>query len=139
MDLQQEPEAAATASELSDFIQEYNKELAARESEKRDSESRLSKAQEAIDIITNDMRDRSESWNFLDRSISNTPEGMVIGNESTGSYLLIKEDKISFFSNGNEVAFISQNLMEISRGAFVEEIQISKYKLEGNTRNNHLL
>lgn len=136
VDLQQELEAAATAGELEDFIERYNKDLAARESEKLESESRLSKAQDSIRLITNEMSDRSEVWNFLERSVSNTPEGMVVGNESTGSYLLIKEDKISFYSNDNEVAFISQNLMEISRGAFVEEIQISEYKLEGSTKGH---
>ena len=138
MDLQQEIEAAATASELSDFIKEYNKELAVRESEKKESENRLNNAQSAIDLITNEMKDRSETWNFLERNISNTQDGILIGNKSTGSYLLINENRISFYSNGSEVAFISQNLMEISRGAFVEEIQISKYKLEGHTKNNHL-
>lgn len=138
MDLQQEIEAAATANELSDFIKEYNKELAVRESEKKDAEKRLTNAQNAVDLITNEMKDKSETWEFLERNIGNTPDGILIGNESTGSYLLINENRISFYSNGSEVAFISQNLMEISRGAFVEEIQISKYKLEGHTKNNHL-
>ena len=138
MDLQQELAAAATSGELSDFVERYNKDLAARESDKQESENSLAKAQNSIDLIVNEMGDRSESWNFLERNISNTPEGIVIGSKSDGSYILIKEDRISFYSNGNEVAFFSQNLLEITRGAFVEEIQIAGYKLEGSTADDHL-
>ena len=138
MNLQQEPAAAAASGELSDFIRRYNEDLDARESDKKKSESSLAKAQDSIDLIVNEMGDRSESWNFLERNISNTPEGILVGSKSNGSYILIKEDRISFYSNGSEVAFFSQNLLEVTRGAFVEEMQVGAYKLEGSTMNDHL-
>ena len=135
--LQQELEAAATANELDDFIDKYNKDMAARNKDASQSEDNLSTALSSISMIEKDLGEMSETWKFVDRFIQNTPKGIVVGNESTGSYILIKEDRLSFFSNSQEVAFISQNLMEISRGAFVEQIQIAKYQFEEST-NNHL-
>ena len=135
--LQQEIEAAATANELDDFIDRYNKDMESRANDKRESEDSLSTALTSVSMIEKDLGEMSETWTFIDRFIQNTPKGIVVGNESTGSYILIKEDRISFYSNSQEVAFISQNLMEISRGAFVEQIQVAKYQFEEST-NNHL-
>lgn len=135
--LQQELEAAATANELDEFIDRYNKDMAARNKDASQSEENLSTALSSISTIEKDLGEMSETWKFVDRFIKNTPEGIVVGNDTTGSYILIKEDRLSFYSNNQEVAFISQNLMEISRGAFVEEIQIAKYKFEEST-DNHL-
>lgn len=135
--LQQELEAAATANELDDFIDRYNEDMESRAKDERASEENLSTALSSISTIEKDLGEMSETWTFIDRFIKNTPEGIVVGNDTTGSYILIKEDRLSFYSNSQEVAFISQNLMEISRGAFVEQIQIAKYQFEEST-NNHL-
>lgn len=134
--LQQEVEAAATSNELKDFIDKYNKDMTSRDNAARESESGLSSALTSITAIQNNLGDMSETWTFIDRFIKNTPQGVVVGNDSSGSYILIKEDRLSFYSNGQEVAFISQNLMEISRGAFVEQIQIAKYQFEESTTNH---
>ena len=134
--LQQEIEAAATSNELKDFIDKYNKDMASRDKDARESESSLSDALASISSIQTNMGDMSATWQFIDRFIKNTPQGIVVGNDSSGSYILIKEDRLSFYSNGQEVAFISQNLMEISRGAFVEQIQIAKYQFEESTTNH---
>lgn len=134
--LQQEVEAAATANELSDFIDRYNKDMSSRDQATKESEASLSDALTSISAIRTNLGDMSETWEFIDRFIKNTPQGIVVGNDSTGSYILIKEDRLSFYSNGQEVAFISQNLMEISRGAFVEQIKIAKYQFEESTANH---
>lgn len=128
--LQQEVRAAALDGELKDFIVRYNKEQKALDADKKESNKRLQEALNSISLLTNNMGDMSETWNFVDRYIKNTPQGIVVGNHEKGSYILIKEDRLSFFSNNEEVAFIAQNLMEISRGAFVEQIQISQYIFE---------
>ncbi|WPC08601.1 glucosaminidase domain-containing protein [Globicatella sp. PHS-GS-PNBC-21-1553] len=128
--LQQEIQAAALDGELKDFIKQYNEEQKALDADKKESNKRLQEALNSISLLTNNMDNMSETWNFVDRFIKNTKEGIVVGNHEEGSYILIKEDRLSFFSNNEEVAFIAQNLMEISRGAFVEQIQISQYIFE---------
>ena len=128
--LQQEVQAAALDGELKDFIKQYNEEQKALDADKKESNKRLQEALNSVSLLTNNMNNMSETWNFVDRFIKNTPEGIVVGNHEEGSYILIKEDRLSFFSNNEEVAFIAQNLMEISRGAFVEQIQISQYIFE---------
>ena len=128
--LQQEVRAAALDGELKDFIKQYNEEQKALDADKKESNKRLQEALNSISLLTNNMGEMSETWNFVDRYIKNTKEGIVVGNHEEGSYILIKEDRLSFFSNNEEVAFIAQNLMEISRGAFVEQIQISQYIFE---------
>lgn len=128
--LQQEVRAAALDGELKDFIARYNEEQKALDEDKKESNKRLQEALNSVSLLTNNMGEMSETWNFVDRYIKNTKEGIVVGNYEEGSYILIKEDRLSFFSNNEEVAFIAQNLMEISRGAFVEQIQISQYIFE---------
>lgn len=128
--LQQEVQAAALDGELKDFIKQYNEEQKALDEDKKESNKKLQEALNSVSLLTNNMNNMSETWNFVDRYIKNTPQGIVVGNHEEGSYILIKEDRLSFFSNNEEVAFIAQNLMEISRGAFVEQIQISQYIFE---------
>lgn len=134
--LQQEVEAAATGEELKNFVAQYNKEQEALNADKATSEKNLSDAMISIDAITNNMGDMSETWKFVDRSIRNTPQGIVIGNESSGSFIRINEQEIGFFSNGQRVAFVAQNVMQIDKGIFVEEIQVAKYKFEESTTNH---
>lgn len=134
--LQQEVEAAATADELKNFVAQYNKEQEALNADKTNSEKNLSDAMISIDAITNNMKDMSETWQFVDRSIRNTPQGIVIGNESSGSFIRINEQEIGFFSNGQRVAFVAQNVMQIDKGIFVEQIQVAKYQFEESTTNH---
>lgn len=134
---QQEIEAAASAGELSAFIERYNNEQKTRATEKSDSETALADAQKAISLITNELDDMAETWNFYEKYIKFANGTIIIGDDTKGNHIQLSDDRIAFFSNNLEVASISQGLMTIEAGAFVKEIQVAKYIFQ-ETTTNHL-
>ena len=134
---QQEIEAAATAGELDAFVKKYNQEQEAYAKEKKASEEALASAEDAIDLITNKMDNMAETWEFFDEYIKFDKGSIILGNETEGSHVRIHNDRISFYSNGYEVASITQGKMTIEAGTFVEEIQISEFKFQKSS-NGHL-
>lgn len=134
---QQEIEAAATAGELDAFVKKYNQEQEAFAKEKKASEEALASAEDAIDLITNKMDNMAETWEFFDEYIKFEKGSIILGNETEGSHVRIHNDRISFYSNGYEVAAITQGRMTIEAGTFVEEIQISEFKFQKSS-NGHL-
>ncbi|MGD6778843.1 phage tail spike protein [Sutcliffiella horikoshii] len=68
---------------------------------------------------------------FINTVITESEEGVFIGsNGSKSTGILIGTDRISFMDNNTEVAYISNQTMQISHGIFVESATISDFKFE---------
>lgn len=67
---------------------------------------------------------------FIDTVITESEEGIFIGNQANNTGVLIATDRISFLDNGTEVAYISNKTMEITHGIFVETATIADFKFE---------
>ena len=67
---------------------------------------------------------------FIETVITESEEGIFIGNETDHTGILISTDRISFLDGNVEVAYISNQTMQISHGIFVESATISGYKFE---------
>ena len=67
---------------------------------------------------------------FIETVITQSEEGIFVGNESTDTGILISDNRISFVDHGREVAYISNQTMQISHGIFVESATISDFKFE---------
>jgi phage minor structural protein len=67
---------------------------------------------------------------FIDTVITESEEGIYISNGASSTGILIGSDRISFLDNNVEVAYISNQTMQINHGIFVESATISDFKFE---------
>ncbi len=67
---------------------------------------------------------------FIETVITESEEGIFIGNSTNRTGLLLSDARISFLDNDTEVAYISNKTMEITHGIFVETATISNFKFE---------
>lgn len=67
---------------------------------------------------------------FVETVITESEEGIFISNKGASTGILISNDRISFMDGTTEVAYISNQTMQINHGIFVESATIAKYKFE---------
>ena len=135
--LLQEQQALASKRELNDFMQAFKSFISAQDQDKAEAEKNLSSALGRVAEIENVLGPMAVSWKFLTKEISASEEGLLIGNKSKGTYLLQSDDRISFFNNGSEVAFISGGMLRITRAVFLREIMIGAFSIS-EYENDHL-
>ena len=57
-------------------------------------------------------------------------EGLVIGKNDGSSSVRISDNRISFYSAGQEVAYISNGVLQIDNGVFTKTLQIGRFREE---------
>jgi phage minor structural protein len=67
---------------------------------------------------------------FINTVITESDEGIYISNGASSTGILIASDRISFMDNDIEVAYISNQTMQINHGIFVESATIANFKFE---------
>src|SRR5690606_18326446 len=82
---------------------------------------------ELVEILAGDNKLVTQ---FIETYISESEEGIFVGNRGNNTGILVGTDRISFLDNGTEVAYISNQTMEITHGIFVESATISNFKFE---------
>lgn len=95
------------------------------------------RALQRVAVIENNLGNFVERWNFLDRQISLSNEGLVIGNKATNTYVLLNDKAIAFINNGQPVASIAGGVLKINQAIFIKEIQIGEF-LISEYKKNHL-
>jgi hypothetical protein len=67
---------------------------------------------------------------FINTVITESEEGIYIANGASSTGILISSNRISFMDNNVEVAYISNQTMQINHGIFVQSATISDFKFE---------
>jgi hypothetical protein len=67
---------------------------------------------------------------FVNTVITESEEGIYISSKASSTGILINSDRISFLSNNVEVAYISNQTMQINHGIFVQSATIANFKFE---------
>lgn len=135
--LLQEQEALATKKEVNDFIQAYRSFLDVQHKDKVQAEKDLTNALTRVAELENELGDMAVRWKFIDKEISMSEEGLIIGQRDKGTYTLQSDDRISFYNNGTEVAFISGGVLQITQAVFLRQVQINSFILSG-VETDHL-
>lgn len=84
----------------------------------------LDQRQIAVEGFYNDMKVK---WNFIDESFTFSEEGMFISNSQSQMAIQITSDKIVFWDNNVDVAFITGEFLNIKRGVFLESATIGNH------------
>ena len=129
--IQAELEAKASADTLDNWIKAYQDFVKTNETARVQAEKDLISASQRVSNIAKDLGELSDRWNFIDTYMSSSNEGLVIGkNDGSSSMMFNPNGRISMFSAGVEVMYISQGVIHIENGIFSKTIQIGRFREE---------
>lgn len=129
--VQAELEAKASLDTLNQWVKAYQDFVNANNANRAQAEKNLADASARVAKLENNLNNMSERWNFIDSYMTSSNEGLVIGKTDNSSSMLFSPNgRISMFSAGNEVMYISQGVIHIENGIFSKTIQIGRYREE---------
>nr|DAI16090.1 MAG TPA: tail protein [Caudoviricetes sp.] len=126
-----ELEAKVSLDTLNQWVKAYQDFVNANNANRVQAEKSLADASARVAKLENNMNDMTERWNFIDSYMTSSNEGLVIGKTDNSSSMLFNPNgRISMFSAGNEVMYISQGVIHIENGIFSKTIQIGRFREE---------
>ncbi|HFD5556943.1 TPA: phage tail spike protein [Streptococcus pyogenes] len=129
--IQAELEAKASAATLDNWLKAYQDYVKANNQARAQAEKDLVSATQRVSNIAKDLGELSDRWNFIDTYMSSSNDGLVIGkNDGSSSMMFNPNGRISMFSAGVEVMYISQGVIHIENGIFSKTIQIGRFREE---------
>ncbi|MCT2902503.1 hypothetical protein EFM47_01900 [Streptococcus thermophilus] len=129
--IQAELEAKASAATLDNWLKAYQDYVKANDKARALAEKDLVSATQRVSNIAKDLGELSDRWNFIDTYMSSSNDGLVIGkNDGSSSIMFNPNGRISMYSAGSEVMYISQGVIHIENGIFSKTIQVGRYREE---------
>ena len=128
--LEAELKAKASMEAFSELEKAYNAFVKLNADSQRKSESDLVEAGRRIDLLTTQFGGLAELKTFIDTYMKSTNEGLIIGKNDASSTIKVSSDRISMFSAGKEVMYISQGVINIDNGIFTASVQIGRFRTE---------
>lgn len=128
--LEAEMKAKASMEAFSELEKAYNAFVKLNADSQKKSESDLVEAGRRIDLLTTQFGGLAELKTFIDTYMKSTNEGLIIGKNDASSTIKVSSDRISMFSAGKEVMYISQGVINIDNGIFTASIQIGRFRTE---------
>ena len=125
-----ELKAKATMDQFSDLEKAYNALVKSNAESQKKSESDLIEAGRRIEFLSIEFGGLKEMKKFIDTYMSASNEGLIIGKNDASSSIKVSHDRISMFSAGKEVMYISQGVIHIDNGIFTASVQIGRFRTE---------
>ncbi len=125
-----ELKAKATMDQFSDLEKAYNALVKSNADSQKKSEADLIEAGRRIEFLSIEFGGLKEMKKFIDTYMSASNEGLIIGKNDASSSIKVSHDRISMFSAGKEVMYISQGVIHIDNGIFTASIQIGRFRTE---------
>ncbi|VTS14191.1 phage protein [Streptococcus pseudoporcinus] len=133
-----ELQAKASIDTLNQWITSYQNYVTSNNADSQQAKADLIAWSQKVEALGTQMGEVKETKIFMDRYFSQSSEGLVIGQTDGTSNILIKEDRISMFSSGNEVMYISQGVLNINNGIFALSIQLGRFREEQYAGNKDI-
>lgn len=126
-----EIEAKASLDTLNQWVKAYQDFVSTNNANRTQAEKNLADASARVVKLENNLNDMSERWNFIDSYMASSNDGLIIGKTDNSSSMLFNPNgRISMFSAGNEVMYISQGVIHIENGIFSKTIQTGRFREE---------
>ena len=125
-----ELKAKATMDQFSDLEKAYNAFVKSNAESQKKSESDLIESGRRIEFLSIEFGGLKEMKKFIDTYMSASNEGLIIGKNDASSSIKVSHDRISMFSAGKEVMYISQGVIHIDNGIFTASVQIGRFRTE---------
>lgn len=123
-----ELKAKATAEQVDALIASYNKYVSDESINKANVEAELIANAERIEAFRQDYDDKMLQLDFVSNYMRATDLGLEVSASDGSSSLLVQKDRISMFSAGKEVMYISQGFIHIDNGVFTKTLQIGNFR-----------
>lgn len=118
----------ATAGQVDALIASYNKYVSDEAVNKANVEAELIANAERIEAFRKDYDDKMLQLDFVSNYMRATDLGLEVSASDGSSSLLVQKDRISMFSAGKEVMYISQGFIHIDNGVFTKTLQIGNFR-----------
>ena len=128
--LEAEMKAKASMEAFSELEKAYNAFVKSNIENQKKSEADLVEAGRRIELLTTQFGGLAELKTFIDTYMKSTNEGLIIGKNDASSTIKVSSDRISMFSAGKEVMYISQGVINIDNGIFTASVQIGRFRTE---------
>ncbi|MDE1693126.1 phage tail protein [Streptococcus suis] len=128
--LDAELKAKASMDALSDLEKAYQSFVKSNADSRAKAEADLAEAGRRIDLLVTQFGGFKELKTFIDTYMSSSNEGLIIGKNDASSTIKVSSDRISMFSAGKEVMYISQGVIHIDNGIFTASVQIGRFRTE---------
>ena len=125
-----ELKAKASMEAFSELEKAYNAFVNANADARKKSEADLAEAGRRIALLTTQFGGLKELKTFINTYMSSSNEGLIIGKNDASSVIKVSSDRISMFSAGKEVMYISQGVIHIDNGIFTASVQIGRFRTE---------
>lgn len=125
-----ELQAKATLETVNEWVQALQDEIKARQDGQKISEQKLIEASNRMISIQQNIGEMQVRTDFVNKFMSQSEDGLVIGQKDGTSSVRVDNDRISFYSSGKEVAYIAQSVLVIDSGIFTTKLQIGRYRIE---------
>ena len=128
--LEAEMKAKASMEAFGELEKAYNAFVDKNAKDAAQSEKDLIEAGRRIDLLATQFGGLAELKTFIDTYMKSTNEGLIIGKNDASSTIKVSSDRISMFSAGKEVMYISQGVINIDNGIFTASVQIGRFRTE---------
>ena len=128
--LEAEMQAKVSMDAFSEFEKAYQAFVKSNAEGRSKAEADLIEAGRRIELLTTQFGSLSELKTFIDTYMSSSNEGLIIGKNDASSTIKVSSDRISMFSAGKEVMYISQGVINIDNGIFTASVQIGRFRTE---------
>lgn len=125
--LKAELDAKATQEVVDEWINQVHNLMDIEEAGRKDAEQAVIRASERIAELQNKVGELKIVTEFVNTYMSQSEEGIIVGQKDGSSKVLVSTDRISFISGGKEVASISQGVLQIDNGVFVKSLRIGRF------------
>ncbi|HGI2839225.1 TPA: glucosaminidase domain-containing protein [Streptococcus agalactiae] len=125
-----ELQAKATLETVNEWVQALQDEIKARQAGQKISEQKLIEASNRMVAVQQNIGEMQIRTDFVNKFMSQSEDGLVIGQKDGTSSVRVANDRISFYSSGKEVAYIAQSVLVIDSGIFTTKLQIGRYRIE---------
>ncbi|WP_017768223.1 glucosaminidase domain-containing protein [Streptococcus agalactiae] len=125
-----ELQSKATLDTVNGWVKALQDEIKAREEGQKLSEQKLIDASNRMIAVQQTIGEMQIRTDFVNKFMSQSEDGLVIGQKDGTSSVRVDNDRISFYSSGKEVAYIAQSVLVIDSGIFTTKLQIGRYRIE---------
>ena len=128
--IQAEMEAKAAMDTVTKWFAEYQQFVEDQKAGMQRSNNDIVTLSQRVNAIDTNLGNMAQRWSFIDSYMKAGNEGLVIGKNDGSSSVRISDKRISFCSAGQEVAYISNGVLQIDNGVFTKTLQIGRFREE---------
>lgn len=128
--IQAEMEAKAAMDTVTKWFAEYQQFVEDQKAGMQRSNNDIVTLSQRVNAIDTNLGSMAQRWSFIDSYMKAGNEGLVIGKNDGSSSVRISDKRISFCSAGQEVAYITNGVLQIDNGVFTKTLQIGRFREE---------